>query len=430
MKNSYLSYLSRKFSKKLLANISVHHTQPGCIVASQSKSDPPYFYHWFRDAALVMLSMMRSSHIHHQRHLLQDWLMFEAECAANLDRSPELSGPGEPKIHVDCTLFTEPWGRPQHDSSALRLIAGLEALERMHQGGFTVYATNQFHSLLMRDVDYTIQTMGKPGFDLWEEVYGCHFFTLAVQCHAMSCAMSSRWLSEELRSRCCTALQQGEQMIQEYLDSTESQAFLQSSRQVTNHNMDERFWCDSSVLLAVCKFRRSLVLNFRTIRTVVALANHFTAIYPINKQQPLPLLGRYPEDKYFGGNPWPICTCFAIDWCFTAATHLLQQHTNLEKVTRVALTELLARFNMVPTDSLGKDRQDLGRLLFELGDAWLSHLLHTMFQAGEDNQDFNFAEQINRLTGEWLSAKQLTWNYAALLDCLHSRECTVSELSK
>lgn len=433
MKNSYLNYLSRKFSKKLLANISAHHTQPGCVIASQSKEEPPYFYHWFRDAALVMLSMMRSSNIHHQRHLIQDWLAFEAECALNLDQNPELSGAGEPKINVDCSLFTEPWGRPQHDSSALRLIAGLEALERLHQTGFKVYARNQFKDLLLRDIDYTIATMGKPGFDLWEEAYGCHFFTLAVQCSAMSCAMSSRWLDEELRSRCCTALQFGEQMIQDYLDTTEHQAFLQSSRQVSNFRMDERIWCDSSVLLAVCKFRRSLVLNYRTIRTVVVLANQFSSIYPINKNQNLPLLGRYPEDKYYGGNPWPICTCFAIEWCYTAATQLSQQHANLEKVTRIALTDLLARFGMADEQSSTMDRIELSRLIFELGDNWLGSLLNHMFAVGGHNlqdPDFNFSEQLNRITGEWLSARQLTWNYAALLDCLHARATIAAELNK
>src|SRR3989338_8479771 len=41
-------------SEKILLNISPEEESPGSVVASTSKENPNYFYHWVRDAAIVM----------------------------------------------------------------------------------------------------------------------------------------------------------------------------------------------------------------------------------------------------------------------------------------------------------------------------------------------------------------------------------------
>src|ERR1044071_4446330 len=45
--------------EKILANISPADGRPGAVLASPSRQDPDYYYHWVRDAALVMDVWMR-----------------------------------------------------------------------------------------------------------------------------------------------------------------------------------------------------------------------------------------------------------------------------------------------------------------------------------------------------------------------------------
>src|SRR5690606_18821482 len=99
-----------------------------------------------------------------------------------------LTGLGEPKFHVNSEAFNEPWGRPQADGPALRsltLIRVARILLERGQGQFV----QQFlydgrlpsRTVIKRDLEYVAAEWRKPSFDLWEEVLGHHYYTLAVQ---------------------------------------------------------------------------------------------------------------------------------------------------------------------------------------------------------------------------------------------------------
>ena len=421
LKAHFLRHLQKKFLKHLLANVHPADTAPGCIVASPSRSEPDYFYHWFRDAALTIGSLLQSSSLgpDAKRNLILDWLSFEAQSAANIDQNAELEGAGEAKVHPSGKEFTEPWGRPQYDSSALRLYYGLQALEILVQQGMTQQADAQFKLVLLRDLNYTCQQIGKASFDIWEECHGIHFFTLASQCSALSSALSCRWLNAELRAQCSAALQKGEGSISAFLNS---QILIPSTLKPINCEPTNRGWCDSATLLAVSKFRRSLLLNAKTIRTLIRLVEQFNALYPINHHPAAapPLLGRYAEDVYFEGNPWVICTCFAIEWCFSASLHLVQHPSlTLEAEASTAMSELYQHFTNLTKESTH------ARQLLVLGDAWLDRLLHQITSNGKTHSIFksslHSAEQIHKESGRWVSAERLTWNYSALLDILRLR---------
>lgn len=418
----FLNYLRTKLSKELVGGFHAPETKPGCVVSGRSRDRSPNGHHWFRDAAFCVLSLMQSSDVEEdeQRHLLLDWLSFEAECARNIDADAELSSAGEPKAHTDASAFSDPCARPQRDASALRICAGLQALDRLHRQGLTVQAELQFDAVMARDIRYTASNVGSLGFDLWEQVYEVHFFTLSAQCYALSCALSSRWVDGELKESCSAALQTGEEMMQQYMDDISHQPFVPSIQHYKSSTQD---WCDSSTLLAVCKFRKSMLLSPQVIGTVLHLANQFSHLYPINQNYTMPLLGRYAEDKYCGGNPWPLCSCFAIEWCYMTASHLfMHQQQPIEKRTAKALLELFGRFGQPIQHS---DRQHLVKGLISIGDAWFERLLdqisttnkkHSVFKA-----NLRCSEQIDRSTGRWLSAERFTWAYAALLDCVNAR---------
>jgi glucoamylase len=51
----------------------------------------------------------------------------------------------------------------------------------------------------------------------------------------------------------------------------------------------------------------------------------FRDLYPLNKKASAPhavAVGRYPEDTYFGGNPWYICTLAAAELLYDAVAQI------------------------------------------------------------------------------------------------------------
>jgi glucoamylase len=51
------------------------------------------------------------------------------------------------------------------------------------------------------------------------------------------------------------------------------------------------------------------------------VVDSFRDLYPINGNKTAPdavLIGRYPEDIYYGGNPWPLCTLGCAELLYDA----------------------------------------------------------------------------------------------------------------
>ena len=124
--------------------------------------------------------------------------------------------------------------------------------------------------------------------------------------------------------------------------------------------------------------------NPKVIATLVRLTAVFKEAYPINK---LPVagvaIGRYPEDRYSGdtfdgGNPWPICTLAVAEAWYEYA-------------------DLLRQRNVSTRDTINMANKFIERVRYHA------------------YKDGSMDEQIDRNTGFMTSARDLTWNYAALL---------------
>jgi glucoamylase len=61
--------------------------------------------------------------------------------------------------------------------------------------------------------------------------------------------------------------------------------------------------------------------NSYSLATLKVVVDAFREIYPINNGvatgKPL-AVGRYPEDNYFGGNPWYLCTLAVAEFLYDA----------------------------------------------------------------------------------------------------------------
>ena len=110
----------------MMENISPAGTAPGAVVASPSRDNPNYFYHWVRDGSLVTDVVVGLDELATGQdkafydRTLDDLIDFSRQ----LQLTPNLSGGlGEPKFNVDGSAFQGAWGRPQDDGPALRAIA-------------------------------------------------------------------------------------------------------------------------------------------------------------------------------------------------------------------------------------------------------------------------------------------------------------------
>ncbi len=116
--------------------------------------------------------------------LIQEYIAAQAKLQGVSNPSGSLSdgaGLAEPKFNVDLSAFTGPWGRPQRDGPALRAIAMISYSNWLIDNGYTDTVKQIVWPVVHNDLTYVAQYWNQTGFDLWEEVNGSSFFTVASQ---------------------------------------------------------------------------------------------------------------------------------------------------------------------------------------------------------------------------------------------------------
>ncbi len=422
--------------KKLLLNISPKGASPGAVAASPSRENPNYFFHWIRDAALVMDVIARlyltSDHLENKgfyRSLLLDF----AEFSRRNQVTQTLAGIGEPKFGMNGDAVNDWWGRPQNDGPALRasvlihLAWGLlqegrkEEVYRLYDGKLPTY------SVIKADLEYVSHHWREVCFDLWEELKGRHFYTLMVQrkallegallAHYLGDRGASEWYgkqAKEISQEIGNFWNPQKKLIVPTLDRKEG---------VEYKNMD----LDSAIVLGVLHGYTSDQFmkpsDDKVLATVFRLEEEFRKTYTIN-QIPSSLgmaIGRYPEDQYFGGNPW-VLTTFAFAELYY---RMVFEYASAQEIFVTPLNvNFFRRFfhgkNVLKSRMRITSAHPLFKILLEKlknhGDTFLSRVqFHSL-------PDGSLSEQINRESGEMLSAENLTWNYAAFLTTVWARD--------
>jgi glucoamylase len=188
----------------------------GAVIASPSQSDPNYFYHWVRDAALVMASLDQYSGDQSESRRNENVFNAFARRVKIHQESAKISDLGEPKFYLDGRGYSEPWGRPQNDGPALRALFLMQRANKLLQQGKTQAVKESFFNeglpattLVKRDLEYVSHQWRNPDFDLWEEVKGQHFYTRMVQMLALRKGsefaaklgepLAARWYAEQAK---------------------------------------------------------------------------------------------------------------------------------------------------------------------------------------------------------------------------------------
>lgn len=415
---SWLTSQVKVSETKLMEAVSRSDAALGSVIASPSKINPDYYYHWVRDAALVMNVVVDL--YAHSDHSKQDLYMQRLEEFVSFSRSNQLSnaltGLGEPKFYVDGRPYDLAWGRPQNDGPALRALTLIRLARIKLAQGQTEYVRNVLydakiptHSVIKADLEFVSHHWREPNFDLWEEVLGEHFYTLMAQQAAM---VEGAALARDLGDIGASDwyLRQGE-AIRAHLNTflSSSTDYIPATLNFKGGLNSKNSNLDVAVILGLLHAggpqRLTSWDDLRIHKTLNTLHKTFSSLYPINAQMSdyAPVIGRYPEDVYGGdnfdgGNPWVLTTLALAEAHYELAAHYATKKSTLKSNVNESENLKLARDHMLH-----------GERYFE----------RVQIHA---NPDGSLSEQISRFNGYMMSANNLTWSYASVLTAAASRD--------
>jgi glucoamylase len=427
--------------QKMKANISPAGAAPGAVAASPSRKDPDYFFHWRRDAALTMQEIValyeRSSGDEKAAYfkMLTDYAGF----VKTTQRQSSLTGLGEPKFNMDGTPYNGAWGRPQDDAPAEEASTLIEFASALLKEGHRDLAKQLYGSFadgIKGDLEYVSHHWRQTSFDVWEEVKAHHFDTETAQRQAL---LEGAWLAEQLGDDGAPQWYRAQAKLIEgrmngHWDA--DKGYIVSARDQDAGLGGKDSGLDAAVILAAIH-RRAMdsglgtsaergffsVTDPRVLATAQALDDRFKAQYAVNRRpgEPGAAIGRYPEDSYFGGNPWPLLTAAFAQLDYMAAKDFLDRGA-------IAIEDAdLAFFRALDPEAKGLR----AGLAVRRGDPLFDELIAAFKVQGDSflaevrahaNPDGSLSEQIDKNNGMMMSAKDLTWNYASILSALSARD--------
>jgi glucoamylase len=405
----------------------------GSVVASRVLGaydpDPDYFFHWFRDSAIVIdavrllyetgeLGSVAATHFVDfvrfslslgeldGRALTQStgWRENVTPDFVQFLRGEELaqvSGDtvyADTRVNPDGTLDVLRWNRPQHDGSALRALTVLRWLRTLaagSRGAVTAAALADAERLLRVDLAFTAARWRQPCYDIWEDELGHDYFTLRVSAAALR--LGAEWLGEAGDVEGAATLRADAREMLDWLDRFWLPDAGYYRSRIMPPGVPSTRMLDTSVILSVLHSRDGSdahsARDARMQSTLERLEELFDRLYPINHGRPSgrsPAMGRFADDTYYSGGAWYVATLGAAELCFLAA--------DAPKAEGAQRARWIAR-----------------------GDGFLATVRAFTPASGD------LSEQIDRNTGEQRSAKHLAWSYASFISCMTARRAVVSQ---
>ncbi len=430
----------------LFRAISPADGAPGAVMASPSRSNPDYYYHWIRDAALVMKEVYRVKPERTTQSMLTllDYARFsrQNQLTQNPSGGPADLGLGEPKFEINGAPYTAGWGRPQNDGPALRaFVLTRVAFDLLNEGkGNIVYqllyrGEIPATTVIKADLEFVAHHWRDANFDLWEEIYGDHFYTRIVQYRALiEGARLARFLND---GGAATFYEQQANLIHASLNSfwNPNHGYFDATLNRQGGVGHKASQLDVAVILGVLHAEFEIgafsIEDSRVLATALKLEDAFRAIYPINHfpSDLAPGIGRYPEDTYDGyntsgrGNPWYLATHALAEFYYKLAVKT--SGLNLLRITNEnrAFYENVTgkRFSVGAALNL-TERNQVIQAMVDKGESFLSRSRYHTPPGG------NQAEQFNRDTGAPQGARDLTWSYASFISLYEARQNAMMRL--
>lgn len=425
-----------------------------------------YQYHWVRDAALVMDTVV-TNFIHARNSAAKRNAYLEIANYVDFSRENQLApepstaekvGLGEVKFDPDGSRYTQ-WMRPQNDGPALRAVTLMRfARELLHTGNLNL-AKHLYNGkasgdgeidapgVIKADLDYVVGHWNDISFEPWEEVKGRHFYTNMVQRKALLDGAKLAELLGDSRSA-AKYLAQVKKLESAILAHWIPAGQLTPSQTISTGQIWDTFnWAygvdyktsglDVTAVLAAlhghneydaANDRFFSASDPRVLRTAQLLAQAF-GDFPIARVRTGEIelgvpIGRYPEDKYDGydskgkGNPWYLATAgfaelyyrCAREW--TADGKILIDTSDADFLSRASGEKLRAGQIFSPND---RQFSMLVHAIHDLGDSYMRTVRKYAASGGHLNEEFS------RDDGSPQGAVDLSWSYASLLTAARHR---------
>jgi glucoamylase len=360
---------------------------------------------------------------------IQDYISAQAIVQTISNPSGDLSsgaGLAEPKFYINETAFTEHWGRPQRDGPALRATALIAYGQWLVSNGHTDVATSNVWPLVSNDLAYLSEYWNHTGFDLWEEVNGSSFWTIAVSHRAL---VEGEAFAKRV-GKTCDGCDQIAAEILCFQQSFWTGSYINSNINLVASN--GRSGKDvNSILASIHVFDPEAACDDSTFQpcSANALANHKSVVdsfrnglYDINENTKTRAIaiGRYVEDIYYTGNPWYLCTLAAAEQLYDALYQWNKQGAIDITPTSLAFFQDFDSSVMTGTyPSSSSAYSSLMTAIRTYADGFLSIVQeHTP-------TDGALSEQFSKVNGSQISAIDLTWSYAAFLTATDRRDGTM-----
>lgn len=443
-----------------------------------------YCYHWVRDSALVMNTLVTDylkSPDDGTLGRIVDYLNFSRENQVAGEKVPKEEtkvSNGEVKFEPDGKPFTK-WMRPQDDGPALRAITAIrfvssqlkqgkkEVATHIYEGTPKTLSTNEVYApgLIKSDLEYLVEHLDEPSYEPWEEVKGHTFYTRLVQIRALR---EGETIARELGdNKAARRFREGAKKLnaklaQHWIAPGEKNPVGGSSQGQIWDSFDreagpdyKKSGLDLSTILASLHANelggdRNKALfspsDDRVLKTALELSAAFKKEFPINTvetkcqdgeiSRPLaPAIGRYPFDQYNGyiakekgGNPWFLGNAAFAELYYRAALEWKDKKVIVvTKLNQDLLTSLLKPHSVkigekiLLTDPRFKD---ILKASLELGDSYLRQIQVHEKDGGHLNEEFH------RETGKPTGAEDLSWSYASVLTADAARTQLVNEIGQ
>lgn len=402
----------------------------GSIVASPVPGaydpDPDYFFHWFRDSAVVIDAVrllyeagdLGHDALTHFADFVRFSLSLRTLDGRALVAAPQWRARVQPafeqyvrgndelmavsgdavyadtRVNPDGTLDLSRWARPQHDGSPLRALTVLRWL-RARGRDLPADVRDDADRLLRVDLALTAAAWREPSYDIWEEELGLHYFTLRVSAAALR--EGAEWLRAAGDAAGANGLDAAARGIFEALDRFWLPEAGHYRSRIMPPGVTSSKLLDIAVILAAVHAGHAdgahSARDPRVHATLDELEQLFDRLYAINRNRPPGrgvAMGRYEGDVYYSGGAYYFSTLGAAELCYLAAA--AHAHGSAEHGA------WLAR-----------------------GDGFLETVRAFTPASGD------LSEQFDQRTGEQTSAKHLAWSYAAFISCVTARRAVVAQ---
>jgi glucoamylase len=302
----------------------------------------------------------------------------------------------EPKYEIPSgTAYTGPWCRPQNDGPGLQAITLIN----------TASDYLKSWSSIKYNLDYIVSGYNSDTCDLWEEIISPDFFWNRAT------MVKSLLLGSRLATK---------------LGFTEDAKIWNTTSTTIKNDIYSTHWngfyfyesnnrpVDGAVIVALNDAYDEQTnfldpLSYEIASTVYYYNLVFSTEYAINnydKQFYGILYGRYPGDIYAGGNPWILTTAALGSLMYRISNKLQQGYIMTDNTMK--MWELALNINILPSNKVDFFKAQ--------GDGLLLRIKKYI-----EPYNYHMYEQIDKNNGKQLSAYDLTWSYAEVLNAIKYR---------